>query len=94
MVSPASKIANPDPVAFGTVFRLASAMRVIKIALERTELSPRELAVHFTDEQRYFLSESSAYRILEAADLITSPAYVLRSASDAFANPTTGVHEV
>ncbi|NRA33210.1 MAG: hypothetical protein HRU17_07700 [Polyangiaceae bacterium] len=50
--------------------------------------------MHFTDEQRYFLSESSAYRILEAADLITSPAYVLRSASDAFANPTTRVHEV
>jgi putative transposase len=64
------------------------------MALERTALSPRELAVHFTDEQRYFLSESSTYRILKAADLITSPAYVLMSALDAFQHPTTRVHEM
>ena len=52
---------------------------VIDLALERTELSARELACHFTDERRYFLSESSVYRILKAYDLITSPAYVLLS---------------
>jgi hypothetical protein len=40
------------------------------------------------------VSESSVYRILKAADLITSPAYVLMSASDAFKNPTTRVHEM
>ena len=40
------------------------------------------------------MSESSVYRILKAADLITSPAYVLMSASDAFQNPTTRVHEM
>ena len=34
------------------------------------------------------------YRILKAADLITSPAYVLLSASDAFQHPTTRVHEM
>jgi len=33
-------------------------------------------------------------RILKEADLITSPAYVLLSASDAFKNPTTRVHEM
>ena len=53
-----------------------------------TELSARELAWHFTDERRYFLSESSVYRILKAYDLITSPAYVLLSASDRFAQPS------
>jgi putative transposase len=46
------------------------------------------------DEERYFVSESSVYRILKKADLITSPAYVLISASDAFQHPTTRVHEM
>ena len=67
---------------------------VLELALERTNLSPRELACRFTDERRYFVSESSVYRLLKAADLITSPAYVLMSASDAFQNPTTRVHEM
>ena len=62
--------------------------------LRKTELSARELACHFTDERRYFLSESSVYRILKAADLITSPAYVLMSASDRFKHPTERVHEM
>jgi transposase InsO family protein len=67
---------------------------VIDLALKNTELSARELACHFTDERRYFLSESSVYRILKAADLITSPAYVLMSASDRFKHPTKRVHEM
>ena len=67
---------------------------VIDLALKKTELSARELACHFTDERRYFLSESSVYRILKAADLITSPAYVLMSASDRFKHPTKRVHEM
>jgi transposase InsO family protein len=67
---------------------------VLGMALERAELSPRELACRYTDEKRYFVSESSVYRILKAADLITSPAYVLLSASDAFQHPTTRVHEM
>jgi transposase InsO family protein len=67
---------------------------VIDLALKKTELSARELACHFTDERRYFLSESSVYRILKAADLITSPAYVLMSASDRFKHPTQRVNEM
>ena len=67
---------------------------VVDLALKKTELSARELACHFTDERRYFLSESSVYRILKAADLITSPAYVLMSASDRFKHPTQRVHEM
>ena len=68
--------------------------QVLALALDRMGLSPRELACRFTEEQRYFVSESSVYRILKAADLITSPAYVLMSASDAFQHPTTRVHEM
>ena len=67
---------------------------VLDMALARTDLSPRELACSYTDEKRYFVSESSVYRILKAADLITSPAYVLMSASDRFQHPTTRVHEM
>ena len=63
-------------------------------SLTRTDLSPRELACHYTDEKRYFVSESSVYRILKSADLITSTAYVLMSASDRFQHPTARVHEM
>ncbi len=45
----------------------------IETALTYTELSPRELACRITDRDGEFLSESSVYRILKAADLIESP---------------------
>jgi len=67
---------------------------VVELALERTELSAREIACSYTSEKRYFVSESSVYRILKAQDLITSPAYVLMSASDKFKTPTHRVHEL
>ena len=35
--------------------------QIIELALEMTELSPRELAVRFTDEKRYFVSEATVY---------------------------------
>ena len=38
---------------------------VVKMALDRTDLSPRELAATFTDEKRYLISEASVYRILK-----------------------------
>jgi putative transposase len=45
--------------------------QIVDLALEEPELSPRELAVRFTDAQRYFVSEESVYRLLKAHDLIT-----------------------
>lgn len=42
--------------------------KVVAFALQETELSPRELAVTFTDQERYFVSESTVYRVLKAAD--------------------------
>ena len=35
---------------------------VVQLALDEPALSPRELAVHFTDSQSYFVSEASVYR--------------------------------
>ena len=46
---------------------------IVDLALEEPEISPRELAVRFTDTKGYFVSEASVYRILKAHDLITSP---------------------
>lgn len=40
--------------------------RIIKLALARPELSPRELAMTFTDAESYFVSEASVYRLLKA----------------------------
>jgi len=63
--------------------------QIIELALEQSELSPRELAVRFTDEKHYFVSEASVYRLLKAHDLITSPAFVVIKAADRFHTPTT-----
>ena len=38
--------------------------RIVTLALDEPELSPRELAVRFTDAERYFVSEASVYRLL------------------------------
>jgi transposase InsO family protein len=67
---------------------------VVELALDKPELSPRELAVSYTDEKRYFISESSVYRLLKEHDLITSPAYILMEAADKFQQPTTHVNEM
>jgi hypothetical protein len=58
--------------------------KVVQLALDEPTLSPRELANRFTDAERHFVSESSAYRILKAHDLITSPAFVVVKAADEF----------
>jgi putative transposase len=65
---------------------------IINLALELPELSPRELAIRFTDEQKYFVSEASVYRLLKAHDLITSPAYVVMKAADEFKDKTTAIN--
>ena len=68
--------------------------QIIDLALELPELSPRELAVRFTDEQKYFVSEASVYRLLKAHDLITSPAYVVIKAANEFKDKTTAINQL
>ena len=67
---------------------------IIELALDKPELSPRELAVRYTDQQAYFVSESTVYRLLKAQDLITSPAYILMQAGDKFQDPSKGVNKL
>ena len=52
-------------------------------------MSAQELAVRFTEQENYYISEASVYRILKAYDLITSPAYIVLSAADEFKDKTT-----
>ena len=63
--------------------------KIKDLALQESDLSPRELAIRFTDTEKYFVSEASVYRILKSCDLITSPAYVVLSAADEFRDKTT-----
>jgi putative transposase len=68
--------------------------RIVDLALEAPELSPRELAVRFTDTQSYFVSEASVYRLLKAHDLITSPAFIVVKAADEFHTKTTAPNQL
>jgi putative transposase len=68
--------------------------RILDLAIEAPELSPRELAVRFTDTERYFVSEASVYRLLKAHDLITSPAFIVVKAAEAFRDKTTAPNQL
>jgi putative transposase len=68
--------------------------RIIELALDEPALSPRELAVRFTDTESYFVSEASVYRLLKAHELIASPAFIVIKAADAFKNKTTAPNQL
>ena len=67
---------------------------LLDMALDETELSPRELAVRFTDTKGYFVSESSVYRLLKAHDLISSPAFIVMKAASEFKDKTTAINQM
>ena len=67
---------------------------ILELALEKPELSARELAVLYTERHGYFVSEASVYRLLKAHDLIASPAFVLMKAADTFKHPTTAPNQL
>ena len=68
--------------------------QIVELALDEPELSPRELAVTFTDTKGYFVSEASVYRLLKAHDLITSPAFIVIKAADEFRDKTTAPNQM
>jgi transposase InsO family protein len=68
--------------------------KVIETALEITKYSPRELAWHMTDNMGHYISESSVYRILKAAGLITSPNHILLAAASKYKNKTTRINQM
>lgn len=68
--------------------------RIVELAFERPDLSCRELACHIVDNEGWFVSESTVYRILKSRGLITTPAYRLMEAADHFYNPTTAPNQL
>jgi putative transposase len=68
--------------------------RIVRLALDESALSPRELAVRFTDSEGYFVSEASVYRLLKAHDLIASPAFIVMKAADEFKDKTTAPNQL
>lgn len=85
---------DPSPKPQHVWNRIPDAVRrkVVKLALKETELSPRERAVTFTDQESYFVSETSVYRVLKAHDLITSPAFIVIKAASEFKDKTTAIN--
>src|ERR1041384_5277400 len=68
--------------------------RIVQLALDEPELSPRELATRFTDTANYFVSEASVYRLLKGHGLIPSPAYIVMKAADEFKDKTTAPNQL
>src|SRR5436309_4367077 len=68
--------------------------RIVQLALDEPTLSPRELALRFTDTENYFVSEASVYRLLKALDLIGSPAFIVMKAADEFKDKTTAPNQL
>ena len=67
---------------------------LIQLAFDEPALSPRELAVRFTDTKSYFVSEASVYRLLKARGLIASPAFIVIKAANAFNDTTTAPNQL
>jgi len=67
--------------------------RIIELALEEPKLSPREIAVRFTDPESCFVSDASAYRLLKAHE-ITSPVFIVVKAADEFHTKTTAPNQL
>ena len=68
--------------------------QLVHLALEEPELSPRELAVRFTDTKGYFVSEAGVYRLLKAHDLITGPAFVVIKTANEFRDKTIAPNQL
>lgn len=83
----------PDRKSFWNKIPDKERQQVVETALEMTELSSRELAFYITDNQGWFISESSVLRILKERGLITSPAWIVMAAADEFKDKTTGIHQ-
>lgn len=67
---------------------------VVDVALDNTELSPRELACMITDELDTFISESSVYRILRSNGLIEVQQHDFMRAADEYHHKTKFQNEM
>ena len=68
--------------------------QVVDLALSYPAKSCRQLTWEFVDQEGYFLSESSVYRILKSYDLVQSPVFEMIGAKEKFEKPTRFVNEL
>jgi transposase InsO family protein len=85
---------KPNPRQFWNRIPDQVKEQVVDLALQLPDKSSRQLAWHFVDKMKYFISESSVYRILKGYDLVQIPAFEMVSAKDKFEKPTQRVHEL
>jgi len=64
------------------------------LALEHPGLSLRILTWDITDNEGWYISESSIYRILMDRCLISSPTYNVIKAADEFKDKTGSINEL
>jgi len=64
------------------------------MAVDIPELSPRELAVRFTDTLGYFLSECLVYRLLKVYDLSSSPTFIVMKEARELRDITTVINQM
>jgi transposase InsO family protein len=69
-------------------------LQIIGFALEHPELSARELAIRYAESSKYFVSESTVYRLLKKRGLLTAPNYMVLNAADEFKDKTLRVNEM
>ena len=84
----------PKPSMSGNCVADEVKRKIARLASNETELSPRELAVTFTDQQRYFVSEPTVYSTLKALDLITSPAFIALKVPNVFKHKATAINQL
>ena len=84
----------PKPAKVWSKVPEKTASEVVELALAEPALSPRELAVKYTDTAQYYVSESTVYRLLKAQDLIASPAFIVMQAAETFSHPTACVNQL
>jgi transposase InsO family protein len=68
--------------------------KVIETALAYPEKSCREIACLVIDREGYYVSESSAYRILKEKGLVQSPVFAVISAKDKWDQPTVRINQL
>jgi len=57
--------------------RIYSAEEKIRNVLECPELSCREPALHIVEHHKWYISESSVYKILKERGRITGPSHIM-----------------
>jgi len=67
---------------------------VVKVALNCPEKSSREVAAFYTEHYKYYVSESSVYRILKKRGLVAPAVFNIISAADEFEDKTTHVNQM